>query len=60
MPSFWRVYFAVDDTDATVAKIQSLGGALLDGPIDSRFGRVATVTDSLGGAFQIIRAPQGG
>ncbi|MDO5676436.1 MAG: VOC family protein [Propionibacteriaceae bacterium] len=54
VPSFWRVYFKVEDADATVARIQELGGSLLDGPIDSPFGRVATVADSLGGSFQII------
>lgn len=56
-PSFWRVYLAVEDTDATVARITELGGSLLDGPMDSPFGRVATVADSLGGAFQIIQSP---
>lgn len=54
MPSYWRVYFRVEDTDAAVARITELGGSLVDGPIDSPFGRVATVTDSLGGSFQII------
>ena len=54
MPSYWRVYFRVEDADATVAKIKDLGGALLDGPIDTPFGRVATVADSLGGSFQIV------
>lgn len=57
MPSYWRVYFAVEDTDAAVAKIKELGGSLLDGPMDTPFGRVATVADSLGGAFQVIQAP---
>lgn len=59
VPSFWRVYFGVEDTDAAVAKIEELGGRLIDGPIDSPFGRVATVADSLGGSFQIIQPPAG-
>ncbi len=54
MPSYWRVDFRVEDADATVAKIKDLGGALLDGPIDTPFGRVATVADSRGGSFQIV------
>ncbi|WP_374928989.1 VOC family protein [Kytococcus sedentarius] len=54
VPSFWRVYFRVEDTDETVATVQRLGGALLDGPVDSPFGRVATVADNLGGQFQVI------
>lgn len=58
VPSFWRVYFSVEDADATVAKIQELGGKLMDGPIDTPFGRVATVADSLGGSFQIVASPR--
>lgn len=54
VPSFWRVYFRVADADAAVARIQELGGSVLDGPMDSAFGRVATVADDLGGQFQII------
>lgn len=54
VPSYWRVYFRVDDTDDAIARIVELGGSLLDGPIDSPFGRVATVADPLGGAFQLI------
>lgn len=60
VPSYWRVYFGVEDTDASVERIKELGGSLLDGPIDSPFGRVATVADSLGGAFQIIQPPSRG
>lgn len=57
VPSYWRVYFGVEDTDASIERVKDLGGSLLDGPIDSPFGRVATVADSLGGAFQIIQPP---
>ena len=57
IPSFWRVYFGVPDTDEAVALVQDLGGALLDGPIDSPFGRVATVADDQGVTFQIIEPP---
>lgn len=53
--SFWRVYFRVEDTDAAIAKIQELGGTVLDGPMDSPFGRLATVADPQGGMFQIIQ-----
>lgn len=55
VPSYWRMYLAVPDTDAAVARIQELGGTLLDGPMDSPFGRVATVTDPQGAMFQVIR-----
>ena len=52
--SFWRPYLDVTDTDAAVAKLTELGGKLVDGPIDSPFGRVATVADDQGTTFQIL------
>lgn len=56
-PGYWRVYFAVEDCDAAVARISELGGSLLDGPENSPFGRYATVTDPHGGSFQIMAEP---
>lgn len=55
-PSFWRVYFGVSDTDAALAKLTELGGTVLDGPMDSPFGLLATVADPQGAMFQIITA----
>ncbi|MDO5495231.1 MAG: VOC family protein [bacterium] len=57
MPSYWRAYFRVEDVDATVARVQELGGSLVDGPVDSPFGRLATVTDAEGAMFQVIADP---
>ncbi len=51
--SQWRLYVCVEDTDATVQRITGRGGAVLDGPMDSPFGRVATVADPEGASFQI-------
>ena len=53
VPSHWRVYFGVDDTDVAVAKVCELGGAVIDPAEDSPFGRVAGVADPLGARFQI-------
>ncbi|MFX0539910.1 VOC family protein [Ornithinimicrobium sp. Y1847] len=58
--SYWRVYLAVEDCDASAAQIQELGGSLLDGPMDSPFGRLATVADPNGATFQIIQPPARG
>ncbi|MGC0365816.1 putative enzyme related to lactoylglutathione lyase [Rhodococcus sp. 27YEA15] len=52
-PSFWQVYFGVDDTDAAVAKVIEFGGSVLRAPEDTPFGRLASVADPLGAAFQI-------
>jgi uncharacterized protein len=57
MPSHWRVYFAVDDTDATLAKVTDKGGTVLDGPYDSPFGRFATVRDPQGAVFSVLTMP---
>lgn len=49
----WRIYLGVEATDAALAKIEALGGKLLDGPEDSPFGRICTVADPQGATFQI-------
>ncbi|MEU6231519.1 VOC family protein [Kitasatospora sp. NPDC047058] len=53
-PSYLSVYFAVDDCDATVAKVAERGGKLYFGPMDSPFGRFAAVGDPQGAAFGVI------
>lgn len=55
MPSHWRPYIGVDNTDESVKKLKELGGTVLDGPEDSPFGRLATVQDPQGASFQIIQ-----
>lgn len=54
--SFWRVYLGVENADEAVARVAELGGALIDGPMDSPFGRLATVADDQGAMFQVIEA----
>lgn len=56
-PSFWRMYVGVEDTDATIKALLARGGTVLDGPMDSPFGRVATVADPQGASFQITSVP---
>jgi uncharacterized protein len=53
--SYWRMYVQVGDVDAAVEKLHELGGELLDGPVDTPFGRIATVADPQGASFQLIR-----
>jgi len=54
VPSFLNVYFAVDDCDAAVAPATGAGGTLVFGPMDSPFGRFASITDPAGAAFAVI------
>ena len=55
MPPNWGVYFAVADTDATVAKAQELGGSVFMGPTDIEPGRFAVLADNIGAVFNVLR-----
>lgn len=55
--SSWRVYFAVEDCDATVARIPELGGGVPDPPRDTPFGRMAIVAGPEGETFAIMQLP---
>lgn len=55
-PSVWTPYFSVEDCDATVKKIESLGGRLIMGPKDvPDTGRFAIVADPQGAVFAIMK-----
>jgi uncharacterized protein len=54
IPSTWQVYFAVSDADASLAKAVDMGGKVVDGPDDTPFGRIATLTDPTGAMFKIV------
>ena len=54
-PAFWNVSFAVEDTDATVARATELGGSVILEAFDMEtVGRVAGLTDPFGAAFSIV------
>jgi uncharacterized protein len=55
VPNHWHVYFAVDDADATAAKISELGGSILVEPFDSPVGRIAVARDPQGAMFSVIQ-----
>ncbi len=55
IPPSWGIYFATDDTDATVAQAQSLGGSLMAGPMDIEPGRFAVLADPQGAVFSVIK-----
>jgi predicted enzyme related to lactoylglutathione lyase len=57
IPAHWLVYFAVENTDATVETVKSSGGGVSFGPIDIPAGRFAIVTDPHGAAFAVIQSP---
>ena len=54
VPAHWSVYFAVEDTDAAVAKVKALGGATERPAWDTPYGRMAVVADDHGAPFSLI------
>lgn len=56
-PSGWWTCFVVEDMDAALAKLRALDGALLQGPVDSPYGRIARVRDPYGAGFKICQRP---
>ena len=56
-PAVWSAYFAVDDTDAAVARVGELGGSIVQPVRDSPYGRIAVVADNQGAVFTVITTP---
>jgi predicted enzyme related to lactoylglutathione lyase len=59
VPAHWLVYFAVDDTDAAVAKVTELGGSVMVPPFDIDAGRFSVVADTAGAHFAVITLAAG-
>jgi predicted enzyme related to lactoylglutathione lyase len=57
-PSYWLLYFTVDDVDARFQKAIELGGREMVPPQDMPGGRFAIVTDPQGAAFGILNVQQ--
>ena len=52
-PPHWLVYFATEDIDAGLAKVEELGGAKLAGPLDVQIAKIAVVHDPQGAVFAL-------
>lgn len=57
VPPHWLVYFAVNDSDATAARVKELGGQVIAPPFDSPYGKMAVLSDPNGATFAIIGTP---
>jgi predicted enzyme related to lactoylglutathione lyase len=55
VPSYWQVYFAVDDVDAAFQKALSLGAQEQVAPTEYPGGRFAIVTDPQGASFGLLK-----
>jgi hypothetical protein len=52
-PPHWLVYLGVDDLDASLAKLEELGGSKIAGPIDIQMAKFAVVSDPQGAVFAL-------
>jgi predicted enzyme related to lactoylglutathione lyase len=53
MPSYWAIYFGVDNVDEAVERAKSAGGQAMMGPMDYPGGRFAMLGDPQGGIFLV-------
>jgi predicted enzyme related to lactoylglutathione lyase len=53
-PSFWTIYFAVEDVDATVARAVSLGATVVDEATDTPYGRLVGLHDVTGAYVKLM------
>jgi len=54
VPPNWGVYFSVSDCDASVKRVEELGGRLIAAPKDIHPGRFAVVADPSGAVFSVM------
>jgi predicted enzyme related to lactoylglutathione lyase len=60
VPAHWSVYFAVADTDASVARALELGGSNPVASHDTPYGRLASIVDTTGTEFNVMGPNQAG
>ena len=60
VPSFWLIYFNVDDVDATAQTAAAAGGTVTVHPQDYFGGRFAVIRDPQGATFGLFRSSNPG
>ena len=58
VPSYWSVYFAVDDVDKSFKKAIEGGGKEMLSPTDYPGGRFAILSDPQGAVFGVMKIEQ--
>lgn len=58
IPDHWMAYVAVDDIEATVAKVQSLGGTVCVPVTDIQIGRFAVIQDAVGATLSVFQGAE--
>jgi predicted enzyme related to lactoylglutathione lyase len=52
-PPNWSPFFAIEDIDAGIAKVEELGGTKLMGPMDIGIAKIAAIRDPQGAMFAL-------
>lgn len=52
-PSFWTIYFACDDVDATIDSATAMGATVIHPAEDTPYGRLAALNDPAGARFSL-------
>jgi predicted enzyme related to lactoylglutathione lyase len=60
VPSYWLVYFDVNDVDASHRTALDAGGRELVAPMHFPGGRMAILSDPQGAAFGLMKTQTGG
>lgn len=55
----WSIYFGVEDAQAAADRVVELGGSVVDPPVETPYGVLATVADPAGAVFKLRTPPQG-
>jgi predicted enzyme related to lactoylglutathione lyase len=55
VPAHWSVYFRIENADATLKKIEQLGGKIVVPAEDTPYGRLATASDPWGAIFKLLQ-----
>jgi len=53
-PAHWAVWFGVADVDVAATTARARGGRLIEGPVDTPFGRTAGLADPQGARFSVV------
>jgi predicted enzyme related to lactoylglutathione lyase len=59
VPAHWQVYFAVEDTDATIGQATEHGGSVMVPPMEVPAGRFSILVDPHGASFAVIALSEG-
>ena len=59
MPSYWLVYFTVDDVDKTTRDAVAAGATTMVQPMDFPGGRMAILSDPQGASFGLLKLASG-